>query len=89
VTFPAHIIELMANVMLETKSQAIMERVAIFLALQCQGKGIRTEIAAKNAPMGSSTCMIVGKGEHLVFHQVYRLNRHCLSSLRTKGNEQQ
>lgn len=59
--FPAHMTELMANIMLEMKSQAIMERVATFLALQCHGRGMRTRAAAMNAPMGSSNCMVLDK----------------------------
>jgi hypothetical protein len=60
-TVPAHMTELMANIMLEMKSQAIMERVPMFLALQCDGRGMRTRAAAINALMGSPICMVLGK----------------------------
>lgn len=52
-TLPAHMTELMPYIMLEMKSQAIMERVPMFLALQCDGRGMRTRAAAINALMGS------------------------------------
>ena len=64
-TLPDHMIEFTAKIMLETKSQTIIDSVGIFRARQCQGKGTRTRRAATKAPRGISTRMageIVGNG---------------------------
>lgn len=65
-----HIIEFIPKTRFEINNQAMRESVAIFLALQCQGRGARQRAAAVKAPIGSSACILsetYGKCERKLF----------------------
>jgi hypothetical protein len=55
--------EFTAKMVLETKSQTIIDKVGTFRALQCHGRGTRTRRAATKAPKGISACMVRRRAE--------------------------